>query len=165
MTMVLYWIGKIPVAPGINVTYIRMIFAEIFTRLLEKSWISGGCASKKATMWYVSSAQSSLFPRMERHYSKKKRLYWHIDYPTTNEGTRIKCAIYFVTDSKEFECFLSKRISALNFSKAVPSFGSTDCRSGCRSHLFILKMSLRQATTSITETYKKLGLRPLLYQH
>ncbi len=120
---------------------------------------------EKGKYAYVGSAQSSLFPRLERHYAKKKRhLHWHIDYLTTLENTNIKYAIYSTANSKEFECLLSKKLSMLNFSKAVPSFGSTDCRSGCISHLFILKMSWKHVASSITEVYKKLGLRPLLYR-
>ena len=50
---------------------------------------------------YVGSAQSSLFPRLERHFAKKKkRLHWHIDYLTTSVSG-MKEAIYAATDTKE----------------------------------------------------------------
>ena len=117
----------------------------------------------KGNYVYVGSAQSSLFPRLERHYAKKKRLHWHIDYLTTSRAS-IKGAIYALTDSKEAECFLSEKLSALPFSKAVSHFGSTDCKYGCKSHLFMLDSTQKHAITSIIQIYKKLGLQPLLYQ-
>jgi hypothetical protein len=44
----------------------------------------------------VGSAQTSLFPRLERHYAKKKeRLHWHIDYLTTSKTVRIKRGYLF----------------------------------------------------------------------
>ena len=112
---------------------------------------------EKGNYAYVGSAQSSLIPRLERHYAKKKRVRWHIDYLTTSKNTRIEGAVYSVA-TKKIECRLSAMLS--NFSKAVPSFGSTDCR--CRSHLFVLNVPWKDATSSIIKIYNKLGLVPML---
>ncbi len=79
---------------------------------------------------YVGSAQSSLFSRLERHYAKKKRVHWHIDYLTTSKNTRIKGAVYSA-GAKKMECKLSATLSSFPY---VASFRSTDCR--CRSRLF-----------------------------
>ena len=112
---------------------------------------------EKGNYAYVGSAQSSLFPRLERHYAKKKkRLHWHIDYLTTSKNINIKGAVYSAADTKEIECRLSAMLSTLSFSKAVPSFGSTDCKYGCKSHLYILNVPWKHATSSIIEIYKKL---------
>src|SRR5271157_3427628 len=119
----------------------------------------------KGNYAYVGSAQSSLFPRLERHYArKKKRLHWHIDYLTTSKNISIKGSVYSASDTKEIECRLSAMLSTLRFSKPVPSFGSTDCKYGCKSHLYILNAPWKHATSSIIEIYMKLGLLPLLYQ-
>jgi len=116
---------------------------------------------EKGNYAYVGSAQTSLIPRLERHYAKKKRVNWHIDYLTTSKNTRIKSAIYTAVNSKEIECRLSAMLSALSFSKPVPSFGSTDCKQGCKSHLFALKVPWKRLTSEIIEIYEKLGLLPV----
>ena len=118
---------------------------------------------EKGNYAYVGSAMSSLFPRLERHYSKKKRLHWHIDYLTASRASRIKGAVYAAADTKVVECVLGSKLAELPFSKAVPRFGSTDCEYGCQSHLFKLNSTEKQAMSSIIQFYKKLGLRPLLY--
>jgi len=120
---------------------------------------------EKGNYAYVGSAQSSLFPRLERHYAKKKRVHWHIDYLTTSKNTKIKSAIYSAADTKEIECRLSAMLSTLSFSKAVPSFGATDCIHGCKSHLFVMNVPWKCITSSIIEIYEKLGLRAVLYKH
>jgi Uri superfamily endonuclease len=51
---------------------------------------------------YVGSAQTSVFPRLERHFAKRKRVHWHIDYLTTSKDVNIKRAIYSLVDTKEF---------------------------------------------------------------
>jgi sugar fermentation stimulation protein A len=115
---------------------------------------------EKGNYAYVGSAQSSLFPRLERHYAKKKRVHWHIDYLTTSENTSINGVIYSATDRKEMECKLSAALSTLPFSKTVPSFGSTDCKHGCKSHLFMLKSTWKHATSSIIGIFETIGLSP-----
>ena len=120
---------------------------------------------EKGNYVYVGSAQSSLFPRFERHYAKrKKRLHWHIDYLTTSKNFNVKRAVYSSTNRKEFECRLSSKVSELPFSKPILSFGSTDCKYGCKSHLFMLKSTEKQAIASIIQIYRELDLRPLVYQ-
>ena len=120
---------------------------------------------EKGNYAYVGSAQSSLFPRLERHYAKKKRVHWHIDYLTTLENTSIKRAIYSAAVTKEVECRLSAMLSALSFSKPVLSFGSTDCQYGCKSHLFVMNVPWKRGTASIIEIYERLDLLPVIYKH
>jgi Uri superfamily endonuclease len=91
-------------------------------------------------------------------------MHWHIDYLTTSKNITIKSAIYSGADTKEFECRLSTKISTLGFSRTITSFGSSDCKQGCKSHLFMLDARSRLVTSSIIEIYNNLGLRPLLYR-
>ncbi|HZW57976.1 MAG TPA: GIY-YIG nuclease family protein [Nitrososphaerales archaeon] len=122
---------------------------------------------KKGIYAYIGSAQSSLFPRLERHYAKrrKKHLHWHIDYLTSFRIVRMKEAIYARTDSKKSECLLTEKLLALPFSKPVPHFGSTDCKHGCGSHLLLmLDSSQEQIVSSIIENCKELALEPLVYE-
>ena len=120
---------------------------------------------EKGNYAYVGSAQSSLFPRLERHYAKKKKMHWHIDFLTTLKYLSIKDAVYSATDRKEIECRISSMMSTLCSSKAVSSFGSSDCKYGCSSHLYLLNTSWNHAISSIIEIYNKLDLTPVLYKH
>ena len=118
----------------------------------------------KGNYAYVGSAQSSLFPRLERHFAKRKKLHWHIDHLTTSKNVNIKRAIYSPVDTKEFECLLVKELAELTFSSAIPSFGSTDCKHGCGSHLFMLKSNEGQVIRSTMYILRKLHLKPMTYQ-
>jgi Uri superfamily endonuclease len=40
----------------------------------------GNIKFKKGFYVYVGSAKKNLIQRVERHYSKEKKLHWHIDY-------------------------------------------------------------------------------------
>lgn len=118
---------------------------------------------EKGTYCYAGSAQSSLFPRLERHYSKKKQIHWHIDYLTTSKNVKIEGSVYSTTNSKKFECRLSIQLSNLSLSKAIPHFGSTDCKKGCGSHLYLLSRSPKQVLREIIKIFRELGLRPYIY--
>lgn len=118
----------------------------------------GKVCFEKGNYAYVGSAQSSLFPRVERHFARNKRLHWHIDYLTSSTVSKIKGAIYASTHGKEFECLLGTKLSRLSFSKGVPNFGSTDCKCGCGSHLFKLDTSWKQLTSSTLGIFEGVGL-------
>lgn len=118
---------------------------------------------EKGNYVYVGSAQSSVLARLERHFAKRKKLHWHIDYLTTSTRIKGKRAIYSLTSSKDFECRLSKELSGLTFSKAIRSFGSSDCKHGCGSHLFMLESNETKVIRSIIRILRKLHLRPVKY--
>ena len=118
----------------------------------------------KGNYAYVGSAQSSLFPRLERHFSKKKKLHWHIDYLTSSKNIKIKRAIYSPVNAKEFECRLSQELAYLPLSKRIRSFGSSDCKHACESHLFMLKSNESQIIRSTVHIMRKLHLKPIRYQ-
>jgi len=88
---------------------------------------------------YVGSAQNNLKKRVERHFSKGKREFWHIDY-LTNDGDVKILSIFSKEASKIEECRLAKIIGELN--RPVEGFGSSDCR--CLSHLFKITTSYEE---------------------
>jgi len=80
---------------------------------------------------YVGSAQSDLERRVARHFSREKRVFWHIDYLLKNEHVYIQ-NVFFKVAPKTEECLLAKAMSRLY--EPIKDFGSSDC--DCPSHLF-----------------------------
>jgi len=82
----------------------------------------------KGSYIYTGSAKRAIDARIARHMSKTKKLHWHIDY-------FLDCKATTITETKKFnqnECTLNQE----NNGKAiVKGFGSSDCTSGCDSHL------------------------------
>ena len=90
---------------------------------------------KEGKYLYVGSALNSLEKRLQRHISKEKKIHWHIDYLTTSRHSSIEKIFYLETESK-LECKLSQNIAKLPNTVPIKRFGSTDCKSGCESHLY-----------------------------
>ena len=88
----------------------------------------------KGSYAYVGSAQSGLEKRLQRHFRKSKRKFWHIDYLLDYESVKILEAFHKEARRTE-ECKVAQKISLTSLS--VDGFGSSDCK--CRSHLFKLK--------------------------
>lgn len=94
----------------------------------------GNIFFKKGKYVYVGSAQNSVEKRVSRHFSKNKKIKWHIDYLLSNQNVEIIKA-FCKKAGKEEEC---KTASVLKESHMpIKSFGCSDCR--CFSHLFSLK--------------------------
>lgn len=91
----------------------------------------GKLVFKKGLYAYVGSAQANLEHRIKRHFSREKRLFWHIDYLLNNSAARIVKVFYKQAD-KSGECTIAKLISER--SGPIEGFGCSDCR--CKSHLF-----------------------------
>ncbi|TRO42827.1 GIY-YIG nuclease family protein [Candidatus Bathyarchaeota archaeon] len=85
----------------------------------------------KGTHLYVGSAQNGLEKRVERHFIREKRRFWHIDYLLENPATRI-VTVFYKKAPKTSECVIAEAIGKRG--EAVAGFGCSDCR--CRSHLF-----------------------------
>jgi len=88
---------------------------------------------KKGFYIYVGSAKGSpisLYQRIKRHLSNKKKKHWHIDYLL--DYGKIK-KIYYTNEV--VECIVAKDLikKGLRF---VHGFGCCDCR--CPSHLFFI---------------------------
>ena len=77
---------------------------------------------------YTGSALRNFEARIRRHLSPAKKMHWHIDYLLAAPGVRIYEVRRFVED----ECPVNQRTAG---EPAVPGFGASDCRAGCRSHL------------------------------
>jgi Uri superfamily endonuclease len=90
---------------------------------------------------YVGSAHKGIEARLARHRrlaeQKSGKLHWHIDYLLTNMHVRWMKEEAFENGD---ECELSQQIaSKKGVAIPAPGFGSSDCRSGCKSHLYFLQ--------------------------
>lgn len=77
---------------------------------------------------YTGSARRNIVARVRRHLSKNKSLRWHVDYLLAIEDARVLEVNFY----EEPECRLNQQVSG---EVLIPGFGSSDCRSKCRSHL------------------------------
>lgn len=78
---------------------------------------------------YIGSALAGLEHRITRHFSTKKKLYWHIDYLL---ATAIILRVLYAETNSRRECLVAQALS-----QRLPSilgFGCSDCH--CASHLF-----------------------------
>lgn len=94
---------------------------------------------------YVGSAfgLGGLRSRVGRHLHSDGRWHWHIDY--LRSAADVHGCFYTVTD-RPLECEWSQALAALpNATIPMPRFGSSDCRSGCRSHLIAFSTDFRLA--------------------
>jgi len=81
---------------------------------------------------YIGSALNNLEARIARHFSKRKKKHWHIDYLLANA----EIIDFFISQKKE--CELNSKIFEIPGAVAlVEKFGSADC--GCKSHLAYFK--------------------------
>jgi Uri superfamily endonuclease len=77
---------------------------------------------------YTGSALRNFEARVARHLSGAKKMHWHIDYLLAAPGVCVR----EVRRYDEAECSVNQwTIGAIT----VAGFGSSDCRSGCGSHL------------------------------
>jgi Uri superfamily endonuclease len=83
---------------------------------------------------YVGSAQNNLEKRIERHMSKNKKKFWHIDYLLGNKFTKIVDTFYKKSGKSE-ECRIANKLSKTEL--PVLKFGCSDCN--CKSHLFKIR--------------------------
>ena len=77
---------------------------------------------------YTGSALRNFTARVSRHLSVNKKMHWHIDYLLSAPGVRV-CEVLRHVDT---ECVVNQRTRG---EIVVPGFGSSDCKSGCSSHL------------------------------
>lgn len=77
---------------------------------------------------YTGSARKNLPARVRRHLTGGRSKRWHVDYLLAEPHVRITA----VKMSTSGECTLNRRTRGVVL---FPGFGSSDCRSGCRSHL------------------------------
>ena len=87
---------------------------------------------------YVGSAVRGIDQRIARHrrlaHLKAGKVHWHIDYLLIHPEIRLTGEKALAGFS---ECEVSKGIaSRKGVSAPVSKFGSTDCRAGCKAHLY-----------------------------
>ena len=81
---------------------------------------------RKGYYIYVGSAKRGFSKRVKRHFSRNKKLHWHVDYLSI-EAQAIE-AFRCRADEHTLAEFAS------GFMESIKGFGSSDCR--CHSHLF-----------------------------
>lgn len=91
---------------------------------------------QKGIYAYVGSAQNSLEKRVERHLTKEKVKFWHIDYLLDNEHVTV-VKVFCKKAVKTEECKVAQKLEKKGVS--IPHFGCSDC--GCVSHLFLVDKS------------------------
>jgi Uri superfamily endonuclease len=109
-------------------TYVLLIFLkDEHTITVGKL---GPVRFRSGTYAYCGSAMAGYRGRVGRHFSKEKKLRWHIDYLLQ---VAEPVGAYLVPGGEGMECMLGGIISSLDGSEPIEGFGSSDC--SCRSHL------------------------------
>jgi Uri superfamily endonuclease len=90
---------------------------------------------------YLGSAKRGLQQRVKRHErlarEKQGRCHWHIDHLLLHPASHmLKTELVVGGD----ECDLSSMLAHQEGTTVpVAGFGATDCKSGCMSHLYLIK--------------------------
>ena len=87
----------------------------------------------RGTYIYTGRASRGLRARVARHVQGAERLHWHVDYLLAQRYARVERVILASTDPED-ECRVNG--SAADGRIVVPGFGASDCRGGCRGHLW-----------------------------
>jgi len=107
-------------------------------RITENTRVTVGALGRidfaKGLYAYVGSAQNGLEKRIERHFSKSKRKFWHIDYLLDHDCVKIR-KVLIKEATKIEECKVAEKFRQK--SSSVTGFGSSDCKCSC--HLFKLR--------------------------
>ncbi|MEI7429725.1 MAG: GIY-YIG nuclease family protein [Betaproteobacteria bacterium] len=77
---------------------------------------------------YTGSALRNFEARVKRHLSPTKKMHWHIDYLLAAKGVCVSEVLCYA----EAECVVNQQTQG---EIVIAGFGSSDCRSGCCSHL------------------------------
>jgi Uri superfamily endonuclease len=108
---------------------------------------------------YVGSARRGIAARVSRHkqlaVEKAGKIHWHIDYLLINRHAELAGEEAL---ANEIECRVSKRIAAMRgVTVPVPGFGSSDCRAGCRAHLYLLPSYCTSFSASVRGAFRSLS--------
>jgi len=92
---------------------------------------------------YTGRAKRGLGRRIARHYNRGQRRFWHIDYLLAAPSARLLGAIVSAAQAEQ-ECFVHQQTGKrLGAESLVLGFGSSDCKSGCESHLWFVRTAMR----------------------
>ena len=84
---------------------------------------------------YTGSAKRGLSSRIQRHRSKVKKRFWHIDYLLAKAEIH---EVRLFKNSGLSECELARRVACkVEANVIAPGFGASDCN--CRSHFVYFK--------------------------
>ena len=108
---------------------------------------------------YIGSARGpgGLRARVERHLRREKKVKWHVDQLTT-AASRVLAVVYALSEGRE--CALTPHLEQLGFRHPVPGFGSSDCSSGCTSHLLQADCGPVAAVELVKEAFRRAQLKP-----
>ena len=147
---------RIPKKPGIYTLVITSIqpFRIKIGKLGYHNFPTG-------TYTYTGSAigekSSNLNSRLWRHLNSIKKNHWHIDYLLSSGKANIWGIIFLETRSK-LECTIAQELFRINGSSIIVNgFGSSDCRKGCKSHLYYFNITQIEVALKIFEQYKTFG--------
>lgn len=123
----------------------------------------GSLEFEKGFYAYTGSAlgPGGLMGRIQRHLKKGKKCFWHIDYLLESNYSSIKLVIY-ARSNKRYECKIIKEITNTNV-KPIKGFGASDCKEGCKSHLYYITDELNGIIKKILDAYKSLRLKAKSY--
>ncbi len=118
----------------------------------------GSLKFEKGWYTYTGSALGSggLMRRIQRHIKKDKKCFWHIDYLLNNEYSSIE-AIICAASNTGHECKIVRKIASMT-AKPIKGFGVSDCKEGCRSHLYYIGDNLDEIAKSIVDVYSNMNL-------
>lgn len=116
-------------------------YALVFRNMRSRRVRTGalGSLSYDPGIWvYVGSAMgkgsASLGRRLGRHFHGAEKKHWHIDH-LLSEGAKILGA-FWIENKRRYECRLVAALQRSGYFTDGPrGFGSSDCRSGCGTHL------------------------------
>ena len=119
--------------------------------LMLRTGSLGNIALPSGHYVYIGSARKSISGRVNRHKrlaeTKRGKRHWHIDYMLAHPEVKL---IRGDAYAGYRECDIAKQIETMKgVSTPVLRFGSSDCRSGCKAHLFRMGGSLRNKIPSI----------------
>ena len=93
----------------------------------------GQVSFPKGNYVYIGSGMGGLPQRVEHHFRTGKKVKWHIDRLLA--VAELTGAVLYPSKHRE-ECRLARAVLAVPGARAVPGFGSSDCR--CSGHLAFL---------------------------
>jgi len=122
----------------------------------------GDVSFDPGTWVYVGSAMgkgsTSLENRLKRHFRSEKTVYWHIDHLLDSAVELHKA--YWTESNTHAECDIARALESKEEFRAGPRrFGSSDCKSGCRAHIFRFS-SEKRIEKVIESSFRNLGFNP-----
>ncbi len=115
-----------------------ILYLDVLRPLTLKAGPFKDTAVQPGRYVYIGSALGGIEGRIGRHRrlaeQKTGRLHWHIDYLLIHPQTRLTA---YTELAGARECDISRQIALRRgVSAPVPNFGASDCRFGCKAHLY-----------------------------